>query len=153
MRELNIALFMFWPQHHDIDKIRHSPKNFAFNFGLDIAGSPLDFLQHHFVYEYMNRWLREDKDMDVVFPYQMQYMGHFDCINTPYYFHLVLVVCVTIIKISNHSKNLIPKVNRIRQKNSSKNTYTSRIWIQKTWRIILYRWNKLRNEPAISNWR
>lgn len=49
----------------------------------------MDFVRHHFAYANMNRWLKEGKDINVMLPYLMKYMGHQEIENTLYYFHLV----------------------------------------------------------------
>lgn len=67
--------------------------------------------RHHFVYANMNRWLREGKDVDVMLPYLMRYMGHSDVKNTLYYFHLIPDVYGTLIDKSSHSEGLIPEVD------------------------------------------
>lgn len=66
--------------------------------------------RHHFVYANMNRWLQEGKDVDVMLPYLMRYMGHSDVRNTLYYFHLVPDVYGAIMNKSSHSEGLIPEV-------------------------------------------
>lgn len=66
--------------------------------------------RHHFVYANMNRWLQEGKNVDVMLPYLMRYMGHSDVRNTLYYFHLVPDVYGAVIHKSSHSEGLIPEV-------------------------------------------
>ena len=76
----------------------------------------LDFLRHHFVYANMNRWLREGKDVNIMLPYLMRYMGHSDVKNTLYYFHLVPDIYGGILDRSRHSEELIPEVDDGRKK-------------------------------------
>lgn len=73
-------------------------------------------LRHHFVYANMNRWLREGKDVNVMLPYLMRYMGHSDVKNTLYYFHLVPDIYGGILDRSRHSEELIPEVDDGRKK-------------------------------------
>ena len=50
--------------------------------------TPYDF-RHHFAYANLNRWTEEGKDINVMLPYLMRYMGHESVSETLYYFHFV----------------------------------------------------------------
>lgn len=67
--------------------------------------------RHHFAYANMNRWLREGKDINVMLPYLMKYMGHQDIENTLYYFHLIPDIYDAIVKRSSLFERLLPEVN------------------------------------------
>ena len=67
--------------------------------------------RYHFVYANMNRWMREGKDVNVMLPYRMRYMGHSDVKNTLYYFHLVPGIYGGILDRSRNSERLIPEVD------------------------------------------
>ncbi|KNY30609.1 tyrosine-type recombinase/integrase [Pseudobacteroides cellulosolvens] len=67
--------------------------------------------RHHFAYANMNRWLREGRDINVMIPYLMKYMGHQDIENTLYYFHLVPDIYDAIVKKSSLFEGLLPEVN------------------------------------------
>lgn len=58
------------------------------DFDRSIRIRPYDF-RHHFVYENINRWLREDKNVNVMIYYLMQVTGHKTPDELLYYFHLV----------------------------------------------------------------
>lgn len=64
----------------------------------------------------MNRWLREGRDVNVMLPYLMRYMGHSDVKSTLYYFHLVPDIYGGILDRSRHSGELIPEVDDGREK-------------------------------------
>lgn len=68
-------------------------------------------MRHHFAYANMNRWLREGKDIHVMLPYLMKYMGHQDIEHTLYYFHLVPDIYDAIVKKSSLFEGLLPEVN------------------------------------------
>ena len=68
-------------------------------------------VRHHFAYANMNRWLREGKDIHVMLPYLMKYMGHQEIENTLYYFHLVPDIYDAIVKKSSLFEELLPEVN------------------------------------------
>lgn len=67
-------------------------------------------VRHHFAYANMNRWLKEGKDINVMLPYLMRYMGHQDIESTLYYFHLVPDIYHTIIEKSSLFEKLLPEV-------------------------------------------
>jgi len=67
--------------------------------------------RHHFAYANINRWLREGKDINVMLPYLMKYMGHQDIENTLYYFHLIPDIYDAIVKKSSLFEGLLPEVN------------------------------------------
>ena len=69
--------------------------------------------RHHFAYANMNRWLREGKDINVMLPYLMKYMGHQNIESTLYYFHLIPDIYDAIVKKSSLFEGLLPKVNNI----------------------------------------
>ena len=79
--------------------------------GDGISVRAYDF-RHHFAYANMNRWLKEGKDINVMLPYLMKYMGHQDIESTLYYFHLVPDIYDTIVKKSSSFENLLPEVNK-----------------------------------------
>lgn len=58
----------------------------------------------------MNRWLREGKDVGVMLPYLMKYMGHQDLESTLYYFHLVPEIYGEILKKASVFEGLLPEV-------------------------------------------
>lgn len=66
--------------------------------------------RHHFAYANMNRWLKEEKDVNAMLPYLMKYMGHQDIENTLYYFHLVPDIYDTIVRKSSSFESLLPEV-------------------------------------------
>lgn len=68
-------------------------------------------VRHHFAYANMNRWLREDKDINVMLPYLMKYMGHQEIEDTLYYFHLVPDIYDAIVKKSSLFEGLLQEVN------------------------------------------
>lgn len=68
-------------------------------------------VRHHFAYANMNRWLQEGKDINVMLPYLMKYMGHQEIENTLYYFHLVPDIYDAIVKKSSLFEGLLPEVN------------------------------------------
>lgn len=68
-------------------------------------------VRHHFAYANMNRWLREGKDINVMLPYLMNYMGHQEIENTLYYFHLIPDIYGAIVKKSSLFEGLLPEVN------------------------------------------
>ena len=74
--------------------------------------------RHHFAYANMNRWLREGKDINVMLPYLMRYMGHQDIQNTLYYFHLVPDIYDTIVRKSSLFERLLPEVNAYGQESN-----------------------------------
>lgn len=74
--------------------------------------------RHHFAYANMNRWLREGKDINVMLPYLMKYMGHQDIENTLYYFHLVPDIYDAIVRKSSLFEELLPEVNAYGQENN-----------------------------------
>lgn len=76
----------------------------------DISIRAYDF-RHHFAYANMNQWLREEKDINVMLPYLMRYMGHQDIENTLYYFHLAPDIYGAIVKKSSLFEGLLPEVN------------------------------------------
>ena len=67
--------------------------------------------RHHFAYTNMNRWLKEGKNVNVMLPYLMRYMGHQDIKNTLYYFHLVPDIYHAIVEKSSLFEDLLPEVN------------------------------------------
>lgn len=67
--------------------------------------------RHHFAYANMNRWLREETDINVMLPYLMKYMGHQDIESTLYYFHLIPDIYDVIVKKSSLFEGLLPEVN------------------------------------------
>jgi integrase len=67
--------------------------------------------RHHFAYANMNRWLKGGKDINVMLPYLMKYMGHQDIESTLYYFHLVPDIYNTIVEKSSLFEDLLPEVN------------------------------------------
>ena len=77
---------------------------------LGIKVRAYDF-RHHFAYANMNRWLKEGKDINVMLPYLMRYMGHQEIENTLYYFHLVPDIYDAIIEKSSVFESLLPEVN------------------------------------------
>lgn len=66
--------------------------------------------RHHLAYANMNRWLREGKDVGVMLPYLMKYMGHQDLESTLYYFHLVPEIYGEILKKASVFEGLLPEV-------------------------------------------
>lgn len=76
--------------------------------------------RHHFAYANMNRWLREGKDINVMLPYLMKYMGHQDIENTLYYFHLVPDIHDAIVEKSSIFEELLPEVNAYGHKSNSR---------------------------------
>ena len=74
--------------------------------------------RHHFAYANMNRWLREGKDINVMLPYLMKYMGHQDIENTLYYFHLVPDIYDAIVRKSSLFEELLPEVNAYGQESN-----------------------------------
>lgn len=68
-------------------------------------------VRHHFAYANMNRWLRAGKDINVMLPYLMKYMGHQEIENTLYYFHLIPDIYDAIVKKSSLFEGLLPEVN------------------------------------------
>ena len=78
--------------------------------GSGISIRAYDF-RHHSVYANMNRWLREGRNVNVMLPYLMRYMGHSDVKNTLYYFHPVPDIYGGILDRSRHSEELIPEVD------------------------------------------
>jgi integrase len=66
--------------------------------------------RHHFVYANMNKWLREEKDVNAMLPYLMKYMGHSEVKNTLYYFHLMPDIYGDIVKKSLPLESVIPEV-------------------------------------------
>ena len=67
--------------------------------------------RHHFAYANMNRWLKEGKDLNVMLPYLMRYMGHQDIECTLYYFHLVPDIYPDIVKKASCFEELLPEVD------------------------------------------
>jgi len=67
--------------------------------------------RHHFAYANMNHWLKEGKDLKVMLPYLMKYMGHQCVENTLYYFHLVPAIYEEIVKRSSLFEGVLPEVN------------------------------------------
>lgn len=67
--------------------------------------------RHHFAYANMNRWLKEGKDVNVMLPYLMRYMGHQDIEHTLYYFHLVPDIYPIVVEKSSLLENLLPEVS------------------------------------------
>ena len=67
--------------------------------------------RHHFAYANMNRWLKERKDVNVMLPYLMRYMGHQDIEHTLYYFHLIPDIYHTIVEKSSLFETLLPEVS------------------------------------------
>ena len=61
----------------------------------------------------MNRWLREGKDVNVMLPYLMRYMGHSDVKNILYNSHLVPDIYGGIVDRSRHSEGRIPLPPRV----------------------------------------
>ena len=78
--------------------------------GSGVSIRAYDF-RHHFAYANMNRWLKEGKDVNVMLPYLMRYMGHQDIENTLYYFHLVPDIYHEIVETSSSFEHLLPEVN------------------------------------------
>lgn len=74
--------------------------------------------RHHFAYANINRWLREGKDINVMLPYLMRYMGHQDIENTLYYFHLVPDIYDAIVQKSSLFEGLLPEVNAYGQESN-----------------------------------
>lgn len=59
-------------------------------------------LRHHFAYANMNRWLKEGKDVNVMLPYLMRYIGHQDIEHTLYYYgkqNIMVSKLATLLKI------------------------------------------------------
>lgn len=77
------------------------------DFDRSIRIRPYDF-RHHFVYENINRWLRDGKDGNVMIYYLMQVTGHKTTNELFYYFHLVPEIYETIKKMSNDLNDLYP---------------------------------------------
>lgn len=108
----------FFPSREDTP---YSPHQFEVNFlkiwysafpekendGVSVRA--YDF-RHHFAYANMNRWLKEGRDLNVMLPYLMQYMGHQDLESTLYYFHLVPDIYSTIIEKQSCFEDLLPEV-------------------------------------------
>lgn len=68
-------------------------------------------VRHHFAYANMNRWLKEGRDINVMLPYLMKYMGHQEIENTLYYFHLIPDIYNEIVKRSSLFEGVLPEVN------------------------------------------
>ena len=108
----------FFPSRNDTP---YSPMQFERNFlkiwysafpkkkkdGVSVRA--YDF-RHHFAYSNMNRWLKEGKDLNVMLPYLMRYMGHQDLKSTLYYFHLVPDIYPTIREKVSCFEDFLPKV-------------------------------------------
>ncbi|MCL1919281.1 MAG: site-specific integrase [Peptococcaceae bacterium] len=108
----------FFPNRQDrpysADRLIKNFHRFWFNAfpekeGCETSIRPYD-LRHHFAYSNMNRWLSEGRDINVMLPYLMKYMGHSDVESTLYYFHLVPDVHGVIVEKSLPFESLIPEV-------------------------------------------
>ena len=65
--------------------------------------------RHHFVYENINRWLREGKNVNVMMYYLMQVTGHKTTKELLYYFHLVPEIYQTIKNLTADLNDLFPE--------------------------------------------
>ncbi|MCR1843484.1 tyrosine-type recombinase/integrase [Murimonas intestini] len=83
---------------------------FPEKLGNGVSIRAYDF-RHHFAYANMNRWLKEGKDVNVMLPYLMRYMGHQDIEHTLYYFHLVPDIYHTIVEKASLFEDLLPEVS------------------------------------------
>jgi len=67
-------------------------------------------LRHHFAWSNLNRWAAEGKDINVMLPYLMRYMGHESIQETLYYFHFVPEFFPTYKKLSASLEDILPEV-------------------------------------------
>lgn len=67
-------------------------------------------LRHHFAWSNLNRWAAEGKDVNVMLPYLMRYMGHESIQETLYYFHFVPEFFPTYKKLSASLEDILPEV-------------------------------------------
>ena len=66
--------------------------------------------RHHFAYTNMNRWLKEGKNVNVMLPYLMRYMGHSSLEKTYYYIHLIPDYFGNYAVATESLENLLPEV-------------------------------------------
>jgi site-specific recombinase XerD len=49
----------------------------------------LDFLRHGYAVHRLNQWIKEGEDINALYPYLSEYMGHSNYADTDYYLSLV----------------------------------------------------------------
>lgn len=80
------------------------------DFKSEIRPRAYDF-RHHWAFSNINRWVKEGKDVDVLLPYLMRYMGHSNLKSTCYYIHFVPEFFVTFTNLVKELDEILPEVH------------------------------------------
>lgn len=80
------------------------------NFDSPVKPRAYDF-RHHFAYNNLNRWAKQEKDVNVMLAYLMRYMGHSHIKSTLYYFHFVPEFFGTFIDKTQILESVLPEVS------------------------------------------
>lgn len=67
--------------------------------------------RHHFAFANLNRWIKEEVDVNSMLPYLMRYMGHSSLESTFYYLHLVPEFFSTFSEKTKTLEGLLPEVD------------------------------------------
>lgn len=80
------------------------------NLQNEIRPRAYDF-RHHFAFSNINRWVKEGKDVNVLLPYLMCYMGHSSLKSTCYYIHFVPEFFATFTNMVKELDEILPEVD------------------------------------------
>ena len=67
--------------------------------------------RHHFAFANINRWVKDDVNVNAMMPYLMRYMGHSSLESTFYYIHLVPEFFGTYIEKTKVLEDILPEVD------------------------------------------
>lgn len=67
--------------------------------------------RHHFAFATLNRWVKEEFDVNSMLPYLVRYMGHANLESTFYYLHLVPEFFSTFAEKTSMLEALLPEVD------------------------------------------
>lgn len=67
--------------------------------------------RHHFAFATLNRWVKEESDVNSMLPYLVRYMGHGSLESTFYYLHLVPEFFSTFSEKTKILEGLLPEVD------------------------------------------
>ncbi|QOY36925.2 tyrosine-type recombinase/integrase [Anaerobacillus isosaccharinicus] len=67
--------------------------------------------RHHFAFDKLNQWLKEESDVNSMLPYLVRYMGHACLESTYYYLHLVPEFFSTFSEKTKILEGLLPEVD------------------------------------------
>lgn len=66
--------------------------------------------RHHFAFANVNKWIEEGKDVNVMLPYLMRYMGHTTILSTYYYVHFTPQFFGTYLSHVGATEAVLPEV-------------------------------------------